>query len=182
VKTQSLSHKRSRASCRNNRKPCVSTVSHRLSCSPSERGRPIRQASFAHAINHLAYTHQIKDATGENTEGLQRSAKLRSQAALESTHTSGRSERVVAHGLSNLRQRHICQGSRPSSCFFPQVIAARKKATTDTERDNLRRESKLRSGPLSSKHYSFVFSLESFSRINALISGALARMRSHCSL
>jgi hypothetical protein len=35
---------------------------------------------------------------------------------------------------------------------------------------------------LSSKHYSFVFSLESFSRMNASISGALARMRSHCSL
>ena len=36
--------------------------------------------------------------------------------------------------------------------------------------------------PLSSKPYSFVFSLESFSRMNASISGALARIRSHCSL
>ncbi len=44
-----------------------------------------------------------------------------------------------------------------------------------------RRDSKLRSGSLSSKPYSFVFSLESFSRMNASISGALARMRSHCS-
>ena len=32
---------------------------------PSERGRPIRQASFTHAINHLAYTHQIRDTTGK---------------------------------------------------------------------------------------------------------------------
>jgi integrase len=32
---------------------------------PSERGRPIRQASFAQVINHLAYSHQIKDATGK---------------------------------------------------------------------------------------------------------------------
>ncbi|HWR15513.1 MAG TPA: tyrosine-type recombinase/integrase [Terriglobales bacterium] len=32
---------------------------------PSERGRPIRQASFTQAINHLAYTHQIKDAMGK---------------------------------------------------------------------------------------------------------------------
>ena len=45
-----------------------------------------------------------------------------------------------------------------------------------------RRDSKLRSGPLSSMPYSFVFSLESFSRMNASISGALDRMRSHCSL
>ena len=36
--------------------------------------------------------------------------------------------------------------------------------------------------PLPSKPYSFVFSLESFSRMNASISGALARIRSHCSL
>ena len=35
------------------------------------------------------------------------------------------------------------------------------------------RDSKLRSGPLSSEPYSFVFSLESFSRMNASISGAL---------
>jgi hypothetical protein len=35
------------------------------------------------------------------------------------------------------------------------------------------RDSKLRSGPLSSGPYSFVFSLESFSRMNASISGAL---------
>jgi hypothetical protein len=34
----------------------------------------------------------------------------------------------------------------------------------------------------SSKPYSFAFNLESFSRMNASISGALARMRSHCSL
>jgi len=39
-----------------------------------------------------------------------------------------------------------------------------------------------RPGPHSSKPYSFVFSLKSFSRMNASISGALARMRSHCSL
>ena len=45
-----------------------------------------------------------------------------------------------------------------------------------------RRDNKSRSGPLSSKPYSFAFSLESFSRMNASISGALARMRSHCSL
>ena len=45
-----------------------------------------------------------------------------------------------------------------------------------------RRDSRLRPGPHSSKPYSFVFSLESFSRMNASISGALARMRSHCSL
>jgi integrase len=32
---------------------------------PSERGRPIRQASFSQVINHLAFTHQIKDATGK---------------------------------------------------------------------------------------------------------------------
>ena len=37
-------------------------------------------------------------------------------------------------------------------------------------------------GSPSSKPYSFVFSLESFSRMNASISDALARMRSHCSL
>ena len=40
-----------------------------------------------------------------------------------------------------------------------------------------RRDSKLRSGSPSSKPYSFVFSLESFSRMNASISAALARMR-----
>lgn len=32
---------------------------------PNERGRPTRQASFSQAINHLAYVHQIKDATGK---------------------------------------------------------------------------------------------------------------------
>ena len=31
---------------------------------PSERGRPIRQASFAQAINQLAYNHRIIDANG----------------------------------------------------------------------------------------------------------------------
>jgi hypothetical protein len=31
---------------------------------PSERGRPIRQASFAQAINQLAYNHRITDANG----------------------------------------------------------------------------------------------------------------------
>jgi len=32
---------------------------------PNDRGRPARQASFSQAINHLAYVHQIKDATGK---------------------------------------------------------------------------------------------------------------------
>jgi hypothetical protein len=32
---------------------------------PSERGRPIRQASFTQVINQLAYTHKIKDPTGK---------------------------------------------------------------------------------------------------------------------
>lgn len=32
---------------------------------PSERGRPIRQASFTQVINQLAYRHKIKDATGK---------------------------------------------------------------------------------------------------------------------
>jgi hypothetical protein len=52
----------------------------------------------------------------------------------------------------------------------------------DSPSSHSRRDSILRSGPLSSKRYSFVFSLESFSRMNASISGALDRMRSHCSL
>jgi integrase len=32
---------------------------------PSDRGRPIRQASFSQCINKLAYAHQIKDANGK---------------------------------------------------------------------------------------------------------------------
>jgi integrase/recombinase XerD len=31
---------------------------------PSERGRPIRQASFAQVINKFAYNHRITDANG----------------------------------------------------------------------------------------------------------------------
>jgi site-specific recombinase XerD len=32
---------------------------------PNDIGRPIWQASFAQRINTLAYTHQIKDASGK---------------------------------------------------------------------------------------------------------------------
>ncbi len=134
--------------------------------------------------------------------------RRRFSGCASSPSDQGISPPVSAPGGSSVAPAPFCGGSSPARPFqdhrtpyrrihhalrpalaghrnirHPAVSAcSRSRRGPGRGSSHSRRDSKLRSGPLSSKPYSFVFSLESFSRMNASISGALARMRSHCSL